>query len=84
MMAKLGPLESNEICAELRGVLDRLMTPLLWLVGATVVGGAAILVAMEEVVPTGVVSALGAVSVVVTGTVVWVWSLELTFAVFAA
>ena len=74
VMAKLGPLESSEVCAELRGVLERLMTHLSWLVGATVVGGAAILVAVEEVatavVVVGVVGAMGVVTVVVAGTVV--------------
>ena len=86
-MAKLGPLESNEVCAELRGLLERLMTLLSWLAGATLVGGVAILVAVEEVVTTaldvGVVGVLGAETAVVAGDVgKTVWLLEQTFAAF--
>ena len=63
------------------------MTLLPWLVGATVVCGA-MLMAVEEVVTAGVVGALmgaagvvDAVFLIVTGTALWVWMLELTFAV---
>ena len=51
--------------------------------GAGVVGVATILMALEQVVTAEVVDAVGAVSAVVAGAVVWVWMLELTFAVFA-
>ena len=66
------------------------MTHLPWLVGTTVAGGATVLVAVGEVVTAGLVGALGAagvvgaVFVIVTGTALWVWMLELTLAVFAA
>ena len=49
------------------------------------VGGTTILVAVEEIITAEVVGALGAigaVSTVVAGAVVWIWMLELTVAVF--
>ena len=75
MMAKLGPLARSEFCAELRGVVERLNTHLCWLVcGATMVDAAAMLVAAKDAVDAaevvGIEGALGAVVVVVTGTVV--------------
>ena len=89
MMTKLGPLSSSVTWAELRGVLDKLITHLSCCVSAAGVGGAAMplcaamLVDVEEVVVAAVVGALGAVGandevfVDVTAVVLLDWSLEL-------
>ena len=64
-------------------MLDRLITYFSCLEGTAVVGSATMLMAVEEIVVTDVVDAMGAVFEVVTATEVLVWWLELTFAVFA-
>ena len=83
MMAKFGPLARRAVCAELRWVVERLFTHLPWLVVcAAMVGGATMLVAVEEVVAVveavDVVGAMGAAVVVVTVSVVvlLVWLLN--------
>ena len=67
VMAKLGPLARRDVCAELRGVLERLITHLCLLVEV-----AAMLVdAVDIVDAVEVVGAMGAVTAVhVVGTVV--------------
>ena len=83
MMAKFGPLARREVCDELSGVVERLITHLHWLVGS-----AAMLVAVEEALAAvevvNVVDAMGAAFVFVTGAVVvlLVLLLEQSFAIF--
>ena len=88
IMAKLGPLVRRETWAELRGLLDRLITHLSCLDHVAGVGGATMLlhatmlVDVEEVVVAEVVGTVGALSnvfEVVTAAEVLVWSLELVF-----
>ena len=85
MMARLGPLAKSKIWAGLKGVVERLITYLCWLmVNAALVGGAAKLVATKDaadaVDDVGVAGSLGAMDavVLVPGTVVvlLVWFLD--------